>query len=946
MAVRLSKIAREFNVGLSTIVEFLHSKGIKISSDPNAKLTDEDYALVAKEFSSDSQVKKESSLVDLKNTRKKKETVTIDNAGNISSGNEDTEEEEEEFISIKDEVRFENKIKIVDHIDLNPEKKTQPEPVEAKVEQPKRETQEEITEKVEEPKVTRVEVEETQEEERKVTPEVEPEISVQMEESSESTPFKVAQPALKDVKVVGTIDLDAINQRTRPPKKSKQERERDRREQKKANKPFVSAAKTEQPVASPSTDIVNKGEEDADIRKKRKRIHRQDEKIQVEAATIPAKNAKIEENKRKLKKLKKKKNEKTEISDEDIDKQIKDTFARLGSKGKSQTAKHRRDKRDAAQQKLQAELEQEEKEKSILKLTEFVTVAELATMMNISVTEVISACMSLGLFVSINQRLDAETINIVADEFGYSVEFVSIEIQEAIDEEEEDSEENLLPRPPIVTVMGHVDHGKTSLLDSIRKTNVIAGEAGGITQHIGAYNVKLSDGRTITFLDTPGHEAFTAMRARGAKVTDVVIIIVAADDNVMPQTKEAINHAMAAGVPIVFAINKVDKPNANPDKIKEELAAMNYLVEEWGGKYQSQDISAKKGMGVEDLLEKVLLEAEMLDLKANPNRNATGSIIESSLDKGRGYVATVLVSNGTLKVGDIVLAGTSYGRVKAMFNERNQRVKEAGPSEPALILGLNGAPAAGDTFHVVESDQEAREITNKREQLAREQGLRTQKILTLDELGRRIALGNFQELNIIVKGDVDGSVEALSDSLIKLSTEQIQVNVIHKGVGAISESDVSLAAASDAIIVGFQVRPSGAAGKMADQEGVDIRKYSVIYDAIEEVKAAMEGMLAPEVKEQITATIEIREVFNITKVGLVAGAMVKTGKVKRSDKARLIRDGIVIFTGNINALKRFKDDVKEVGTNFECGISLVNCNDMKVGDMIETFEEIEVKQTL
>ena len=946
MAVRLSKIAREFNVGLSTIVEFLHSKGIKISSDPNAKLTDEDYALVAKEFSSDSQVKKESSLVDLKNTRKKKETVTIDNAGNISSGNENTEEEEEEFISIKDEVRFENKIKIVDHIDLNPEKKTQPEPVEAKVEQPKRETQEEITEKVEEPKVTRVEVEETQEEEREVTPEVEPEISVQMEESSESTPFKVAQPALKDVKVVGTIDLDAINQRTRPPKKSKQERERDRREQKKANKPFVSAAKTEQPVASPSTDIVNKGEEDADIRKKRKRIHRQDEKIQVEAATVPAKNAKIEENKRKLKKLKKKKNEKTEISDEDIDKQIKDTFARLGSKGKSQTAKHRRDKRDAAQQKLQAELEQEEKEKSILKLTEFVTVAELATMMNISVTEVISACMSLGLFVSINQRLDAETINIVADEFGYSVEFVSIEIQEAIDEEEEDSEENLLPRPPIVTVMGHVDHGKTSLLDSIRKTNVIAGEAGGITQHIGAYNVKLSDGRTITFLDTPGHEAFTAMRARGAKVTDIAIIIVAADDNVMPQTKEAINHAMAAGVPIVFAINKVDKPTANPDKIKEELAAMNYLVEEWGGKYQSQDISAKKGMGVEDLLEKVLLEAEMLDLKANPNRNATGSIIESSLDKGRGYVATVLVSNGTLKVGDIVLAGTSYGRVKAMFNERNQRIKEAGPAEPALILGLNGAPAAGDTFHVVESDQEAREITNKREQLAREQGLRTQKILTLDELGRRIALGNFQELNIIVKGDVDGSVEALSDSLIKLSTEQIQVNVIHKGVGAISESDVSLAAASDAIIVGFQVRPSGAAAKMAEQEGVDIRKYSVIYDAIEEVKSAMEGMLAPEVKEQVTATIEIREVFNITKVGLVAGAMVKTGKVKRSDKARLIRDGIVIFTGNINALKRFKDDVKEVGTNFECGISLVNCNDMKVGDMIEAFEEIEVKQTL
>ena len=617
---------------------------------------------------------------------------------------------------------------------------------------------------------------------------------------------------------------------------------------------------------------------------------------------------------------------KQEVSEEDVAKQVKETLARLTTKGKNKTSKYRKEKREMASNRMQ-ELEDQ------------------ATMMDVSVNQVIATCMSIGMMVSINQRLDAETINLVAEEFGFKTEYVSAEVAQAI-VEEEDAPEDLQPRAPIVTVMGHVDHGKTSLLDYIRKANVIAGEAGGITQHIGAYNVQLEDGRRITFLDTPGHEAFTAMRARGAKVTDIAIIIVAADDNVMPQTKEAINHAMAAGVPIVFAINKVDKPTANPDKIKEELAAMNYLVEEWGGKYQSQDISAKKGMGVEDLMEKVLLEAEMLDLKANPNRNATGSIIESSLDKGRGYVATVLVSNGTLKVGDIVLAGTSYGRVKAMFNERNQRVKEAGPAEPALILGLNGAPAAGDTFHVVESDQEAREITNKREQLAREQGLRTQKILTLDELGRRIALGNFQELNIIVKGDVDGSVEALSDSLIKLSTEQIQVNVIHKGVGAISESDVSLAAASDAIIVGFQVRPSGAAAKMAEQEGVDIRKYSVIYDAIEEVKAAMEGMLAPELKEQITATIEIREVFNITKVGLVAGAVVKTGKVKRSDKARLIRDGIVIFTGNINALKRFKDDVKEVGTNFECGISLVNCNDMKVGDMIETFEEIEVKQTL
>ena len=636
---------------------------------------------------------------------------------------------------------------------------------------------------------------------------------------------------------------------------------------------------------------------------------------------------------------------KQEVSDEDVAKQVKETLARLTNKGKNKAAKYRKEKRENIQNRQLEQEELEQEESKVLKLTEFVTANELANMMDNPVTQVISTCMSVGIMVSINQRLDAETINLVAEEFGYKTEYVSAEVAQAV-EEEADAEEDLQPRAPIVTVMGHVDHGKTSLLDYIRKANVIAGEAGGITQHIGAYNVKLEDGRRITFLDTPGHEAFTAMRARGAKVTDVVIIIVAADDNVMPQTNEAINNAMAAGVPIVFAINKVDKPNANPDKIKEELAAMNFLVEEWGGKYQSQDISAKKGTGVPELLEKVLLEAEMLDLKANPNRKATGSIIESSLDKGRGYVATVLISNGTLHVGDIVLAGTSYGKVKAMFNERNQRLKEAGPSEPVLILGLNGAPAAGDTFHVFDTDQEAREIANKREQLAREQGLRTQKMLTLDEVGRRLALGDFHELNVIVKGDVDGSVEALSDSLIKLSTEQIQVNVIHKGVGQISESDVSLAAASDAIIVGFQVRPSSNAAKLAEQEGVDIRKYSIIYDAIEEVKSAMEGMLAPTLKEQVTATIEVREVFNISKVGMVAGAMVKTGKVKRTDKARLIRDGIVIFTGSINALKRFKDDVKEVGTNFECGISLTNCNDLKVGDVIETYEEVEVKQTL
>jgi len=594
---------------------------------------------------------------------------------------------------------------------------------------------------------------------------------------------------------------------------------------------------------------------------------------------------------------------------------------------------------------MEEQLEEQAAESKVLKLTEFVTANELAVMMDVPVTQVISTCMSIGIMVSINQRLDAETINLVAEEFGFKTEYVSAEVSEAVNEEEDD-EEDLVPRAPIVTVMGHVDHGKTSLLDYIRKTNVIAGEAGGITQHIGAYNVTLESGRHITFLDTPGHEAFTAMRARGAQVTDIAIIIIAADDDIMPQTKEAINHAMAAGVPIVFAINKVDKPAANPDKIKEGLAAMNFLVEDWGGKYQSQDISAKKGIGVEELLEKVLLEAEMLDLKANPNRKATGSIIESSLDKGRGYVATVLVSNGTLRVGDIVLAGTNYGRVKAMFNERNQRVKEIGPAQAATILGLNGAPTAGDTFHVMDTEQEAREITNKREQLQREQGLRTQKILTLDEVGRRIALGGFQELNVIVKGDVDGSIEALSDSLIKLSTEKIAVNVIHKGVGQISESDVALAAASEAIIIGFQVRPSASARKMAEQQGVDIRLYSIIYDAIEEVKSAMEGMLAPEVKEEVTATVEVRQVYHISKVGTVAGAYVVDGKVQRSNKARVIRDGIVVHTGQINALKRFKDDVKEVGTNFECGISLVNYNDLREGDMIETYQEVEVKAKL
>ena len=634
------------------------------------------------------------------------------------------------------------------------------------------------------------------------------------------------------------------------------------------------------------------------------------------------------------------------MSDEDVAKQVKETLARLTSKTKaSKGAKYRKEKREQARAQQEEQMLEAKAESKVLKLTEFVTANELATMMDVPVTKVIGTCMSIGIMVSINQRMDAETIDLVAEEFGFKTEFVSADVQDAI-AEEEDNEEDLEPRAPIVTVMGHVDHGKTSLLDYIRKANVIAGEAGGITQHIGAYNVTLENGRHITFLDTPGHEAFTAMRARGAQVTDIAIIIIAADDDIMPQTKEAINHAVAANVPIVFAINKIDKPHANPDKIKESLAAMNFLVEEWGGKYQSHDISAKKGIGVNDLLDKVLLEADMLELKANPNRRAVGTVIESSLDKGRGYVATVLVSNGTLRQGDVVLAGTNYGRVKALFNERNQRVQEVGPSQAATLLGFNGAPQAGDQFHVMETEQEAREIANKREQLQREQDLRTHKMLTLDEVGRRIKLGSFKELNIIVKGDVDGSVEALSDSFIKLSTETIAVNVIHKGVGQISENDVTLAAASQAVIVGFQVRPSQMARKLAEKEGVEIRQYSVIYDAIEEVKEAMEGMLEPVLKEELTATIEVRQVYHISKVGFVAGAYVMDGKVKRSDKARLIRDGIVIFTGEINALKRFKDDVKEVTTNFECGISLTNCNDIKEGDIIETFQEIEVKQKL
>ena len=1026
MTIRLNKVTRDLNVGISTVVEFLQKKGFAVEANPNTKINEEQYALLVKEFSTDKNLRLESErfIQERQNKDRNKASVSIDG---YEAETADKPKVEEIKTVVPEDAR--PKFKPVGKIDLD---KLNRKPVVEKVEEKK--VEEPVSVVKEEPKPQpkpEIKPEPKPEPKPELKPEPKPELKpepapvvketpkpevvekpvpapvVAKEEVKKETPAPVAPAAKEEVKpavaeeapakegdeiftihkpefvskinIIGQIDLATLNQSTRPKKKTKEEKRKEREEKEKIRQDQKKQMKEAiiKEIRREDNKAKDGKEKDTDAnanKKKRLRINNNKEKVDINNASNFQRggdnrggggkgshagggqqgagggnnhqggnknNNRNNNNKDRFKKP----IIKQEVSEEDVAKQVKETLARLTSKGKSKTSKYRKDKREMANSRMQEQEDREMADSRVLKITEFVTANELASMMDVSVTQVIATCMSIGIMVSINQRLDAETINLVAEEFGYKTEYVSAEVAQAI-VEEEDSEEDLEPRAPIVTVMGHVDHGKTSLLDYIRKANVIAGEAGGITQHIGAYNVKLEDGRKITFLDTPGHEAFTAMRARGAKVTDVVIIIVAADDNVMPQTKEAINHAMAAGVPIVFAINKIDKPTANADKIKEELASMNYLVEEWGGKYQSQDISAKKGLGVNELLEKVLLEAEMLDMKANPNRKATGSIIESSLDKGRGYVATMLVSNGTLHVGDIVLAGTAYGKVKAMFNERNQRLKEAGPSEPVLILGLNGAPAAGDTFHVIDTEQEAREIANKREQLQREQGLRTQKMLTLDEVGRRLALGDFHELNIIVKGDVDGSVEALSDSLIKLSTEQVQVNVIHKGVGAISESDVSLAAASDAIIIGFQVRPSNAAAKTAENEGVDIRKYSVIYDAIEEVKAAMEGMLAPEVKEQVTATIEVREVFNITKVGLVAGALVKTGKVKRSDKARLIRDGIVIFTGSINALKRFKDDVKEVGTNFECGISLTNCNDIKVGDIIESYEEIEVKQTL
>ena len=926
MSIRLSKVTKECNVGLQTVVEFLQKKGFgDVEASPNSKISEEQYELLLKEFSPDKGLRTQAEKL----SQQRQENKESKKASSRSAKQQKKPE------MIKVEVKKVDGPKVLGHIDLDAAKKPK--------EKPAQETakQEAVAATPETVKEQTVQKPETITTETTVPKAEKPAIGTEVDGVFRLNPAPLAGPGLT---VKGHIDLSALNQSTRPKKKSKEEKRREREEKNRPN-----------------------GQQGQGDRKKRTRIGK--ERVDVNAVANQIQNNNGNgggqkknnnannnhanannnggKNKQRQKNQPKQAPVQAEVSDEEVAKQVRETLARLTNKNNKmgKGAKYRREKRDAIRAGIEEEIQAEAAESKILKLTEFVTANELATMMNVPVTQVIATCMSIGIMVSINQRMDAETINIVAEEFGFQTEYVSTEVSEAVNVVEDD-EEDLLPRAPIVTVMGHVDHGKTSLLDYIRQTNVIAGEAGGITQHIGAYNVELQDGRHVTFLDTPGHEAFTAMRARGAQVTDIAIIIIAADDSIMPQTKEAINHAVAANVPIVFAINKVDKPTANPEKIKEGLAQMNFLVEDWGGKYQSQDISAKKGIGVEELLEKVLLEAEMLDLKANPNRKAMGTIIESSLDKGRGYVATVLVSNGTLRVGDVMLAGTHYGRVKAMLDERGRRVKEIGPAQAATILGLNGAPQAGDAFHIMDSDQEAREIASKREHLAREQGLRTLKRVDLNEIGRRIALGDFKELNLIVKGDVDGSIEALSDSLIKLSTEKIQVNVIQKAVGQISENDVNLAAASDAIIVAFQVRPSAAARRLAEQEGVDIRTYSVIYDAIEEVKDAMEGMLSPEIKEEVTAQVEVRQVYHISKVGTVAGAYVIDGKVHRSDKARVVRDGIVVFTGEINALKRFKDDVKEVSTNFECGLSLVNYNDLREGDIIETFAEIEIKAKL
>lgn len=931
--LRLSKVAKEFNLALGTITDFLASKGYKIDANPNAKIDENQYNILLKEFMGEKSAKEEAQQVS-QSIKLKKETIELSqikiggvkkedeseeimikdlNLTKTPAGEKTKTEEKQKAVPEKEEKQEEETIKakgeanvslkVVSKIDLEninqktkPEKKAKKEKAEEKEEKPAKtkKGKKEVEEKVEEP------VAELQQEEQVEQHPVQEE---QKEDFLETKYEKLEGP-----KIMGKIDLGKFDDKKKP-------------------------------VAS-SSGAINRPE-----KRKRKRIKKG--LSQEEIKTVGQQQQKIHKEKQKERERDRKRGrEKVELTEEEIQQQIKETLARLSSQGsKSKASKYRREKREEIRERLEQEMEQQEASRKVIKVTEFVSANQLAQMMNVPVNQIISTCMQLGLFVSINQRLDGQTISIVAGEFGYQVDFVTVDVQESI-KEDEDKPEDLLPRPPIVTVMGHVDHGKTSLLDFVRKTNVMAGEAGGITQHIGAYNVKMQNGKSITFLDTPGHEAFTAMRARGAEVTDVAIIVVAADDAIMPQTKEAINHAQAAGVPMIFAINKIDKPGANPDKIREGLAQMNILVEEWGGKYQCQEIAAKFGKNVDLLLEKVLLEAEMLDLKANPAKLASGTIIESKLDKGRGYESTVLVESGTLRVGDMILAGSFYGRVKAMQNERGQNVEEAGPAIPAMVLGLNGAPQAGDKFHVMKDEREAKEIATKRLQLQREQGIRTQKHITLDEIGRRLAIGDFKELNVIVKGDVDGSIEALSDSLQKLSTEKIQVNIIHKSVGAISESDVMLASASNAVIVGFQVRPTGGAKKLAETEQIDIRLYSIIYDAINEIKAAMEGMLAPEFEEKITCNIEIREVFKISKVGTVAGCYVLDGKVNRNTKVRIIRDGIVVHSGELGSLKRFKDDVKEVSAGYECGLNIEGFNDIQVGDIIEGYEMMEIKAKL
>ena len=976
MGVRLNKVLSELNIGLQTAVDFLKKKNrlgeVKEDATPNTKISDEQYEALVSEFKGDKAIKKQAEMIFPKKKEKEKEKkkeeapkvevrqqfkplgkIDLDNLNKRpapTAAPKETPKPKAAAESPAKEVEGSPKVKVesvkeapVAEPVVKKEEAPQPaevkpaevKPAEAKPAGPKTNEVKPVAPKPAEPKPAQV---------KEAKAEVKAEAPA-VEKKAEEAPAQPAAPKVFTLKseaklapkvnVLGKIDLDSLNQSTRPKKKTKEEKKKEREEKLAQQR---SEKKKRVRIGKERVDIEAEAKNESQNKNKKNKNKGGNQNFQNENQQ--------QQGGGKNKKNKNRPQKQLEVNEEDVARQVKETLARLTSKNQNKKgAKYRREKRDAVQERLSEEMAAEAAQSKVLKLTEFVTVSELATMMNVGVNQVIGTCMSIGIMVSINQRLDAETINIVADEFGFTTEYVSAEVQNAITEEEDD-ENDLMSRAPIVTVMGHVDHGKTSLLDFIRNTNVIAGEAGGITQHIGAYNVKLKDGRRITFLDTPGHEAFTAMRARGAQVTDIAIIIIAADDSVMPTTKEAIAHAQAANVPMVFAINKIDKPGANADKIREDLANMNLLVEDWGGKYQCQEISAKKGIGVDELLEKVLLEAEMLDLKANPNRKATGSIIESSLDKGRGYVSTVLVSNGTLKVGDIVVAGTSYGRVKAMFNERNQRIEKAGPAEPAIILGLNGAPTAGDSFHIMETEQEAREISTKRLQLQREQSLRTTKTLGLDDISHRIALGEFHELNIIVKGDTDGSIEALSDSFIKLSTEKVQVNVISKAVGQISENDVMLASASDAIIVGFQVRPSADARRLAEREGVEINTYSIIYDAIDEVKSTMQGMLDKVKKEIVTGEIEVKQVFKISKVGTVAGGLVIDGKVHNKDKARVIRDGIVIHTANIGALKRYKDDAKEVATGLECGLSLVNYNDIEVGDIIETFTEIEVEQKL